>query len=484
MSGRWAKPGEPPKGHLLAAAAVGTATFLAYQATLAPTVATNDAGRFQIAAPVLGTGHPTGYPTFILVGKLFTYLPFGDAAYRMNLMAATFGALAAALLFLVAREAGSRTLPAAGAAFVPAFSATFWSQATVAEVYTMHAAFLLGVAYLLLRWRGTGWGVYVLLAALLYGVSLGNNAGMALLAPAYLVLLLAGRYGRLSSKLVAGSGALFLVGLSVYAYVPIRGFAGAWHNYGDPINDWPDVWALVSGVRFRGLMGVSPPELLDSSQRFLGALFGQAAQPFGYGLGSLLLVGGVYGAWTLIRRDGAVGGAFLLGLACTLLYALSYRIDDIAVYYIPVYLFLALFTAVGVSRASERPHGAALLAALPLVAGVVFYANYEEQDRSGYYVERERSEAVLGRLPEDAVLYGKVPIVPITYLTVVEERRRDVTLRWLDGKTQEDHMEDDVESGRPVYVISDPRYNEAYLESTGSYARSEEEDGLIRLRPR
>lgn len=483
VSGLWAKPGSHSRDHL-PAAAVGLGAFFVYLTTLAPTVATNDAGRFQIAAPVLGTGHPTGYPTFILLGKLFTYLPFGDAAYRMNLMAAVFGAFAAALLFLVARKAGSGSLPAVGAALILAFSSTFWSQATVAEVYTMHATFLLGVTYLLLRWRETRQGFYVLLAASLYGVSLGNNAGMVLLAPAFLVLLLAGRYRDLSPGRIGGAGGLFLLGLSVYAYVPIRGFAGAWHNYGDPLKNWGDVWALVSGARFQGLMSVSPPELLDGSGKFLLALFGQAVQPFGFLVGLFLLGGGVYGAWALARDDRTVGGAFVAGLGCTLIYALSYRIDDIAVYYIPVYVFLAVFTAIGVSRLVEA-RGKMFLAGVPLlVAGLALYANYEEQDRSEYYAERERSETILERLPENSVLYGKVPIIPVTYLKVVEEQRTDVTLRWLDGKTQGDHMSSDVKSGRPVYVISDPRYNEEYLESTESYARREEESGLIRLRPR
>jgi hypothetical protein len=147
-------------------------------------------------------------------------------------------------------------------------------------------------------------------------------------------------------------------------------------------------------------------------------------------------------------------------------------------------VFLAVFTAVGVSRLVEY-RGRIFLAGVPLlVAGLALYANYEEQDRSEYYAERERSETILERLPENSVLYGKVPIIPVTYLKVVEEQRTDVTLRWLDGKTQGDHMSSDVKSGRPVYVISDPRYNEEYLESTESYARREEESGLIRLRPR
>lgn len=475
---------DQPKTHLLAAGALGAGVFAVYLTTLAPTIATRDAARFQISAPVLGTGHPTGYPTFILLGKLFTYLPFGDLAYRMNLMSAFFGALAAGLLFLVALDVGSRKLPAAGAALMLAFSSTFWSQANVAEVYTMHAAFVLGVSYLLLRWRRTGSGVYVLFAGLLYGVSLGNNAGMVLLAPAYLALFLFGKRRDLSARLIVGSGVLFLLGLAVYAYVPIRGFAGAWSNYGDEVNNWADVWTLISGARFQGLMGVSPVELIEGLERFVRALFGQVAQPLGYVFGPLLVIGGLYGAGTLLRRDIVAGGAFVAGLLCTLVYALSYRIDDVAVYYIPVYIFLALFLAVGASRFGDLRGGVLFLAAPIMLAGVALIANYQSLDQGEYYVERERSEEILQRLPDDAVLYGKARILPITYLNVVEDSREDVTLRWLDGKVQSDHMKSDVASGNPVYVISDPLYNERYLPSTKPYARYSEKDGLIRLRPR
>lgn len=488
MSGSWTNPLKKPASRALAAPAIGVGTFLVYLTTLAPTVATNDAGRFQIAAPVLGTGHPTGYPTFIVLGKLFTYLPVGDIAYRMNLMAAVFGALAATLFFLVACEIGGRTLPAAGCALLFAFSTTFWSQATLAEVYTMHATFVLGVTYLLLRWRA-GSQAALLGAALLYGVSLGNNAGMVLLAPAFAVLLLAGRWRKLTAGLVGLAALESMLGLSIYAYIPIRGFAGAWHNYGDPVNDWGDVWKLVSGARFQGLMGGSPAELLYGTGRFLAGLMTQIVPPVGYVLGPILLVGGVFGARALYLRDRTVGVSLCLGLVLTLLYAVSYQIDDIAVYYIPVYLFLGLFLAVWITHVLERgsptPRIVAF-AALPLCLAVLaLIFNHAQVDRSDYYAERQRSEAIMARLPERAVLYGKVPIVPLSYIKEVEGVREDVTLRWMDGGTQGRHMSSDVRSGRPVYVISDPRYNDIYLQGAiEPYARPVDENGLIRLEPR
>lgn len=476
---------------LAASLGAGFTAFFVYLSTLAPTVATNDAGRFQIAAPLLGTGHPTGYPTFILVGRLFTYLPFGDLAYRVNLVAAVCGGISAALFVAAARELGAPSLPAAGWALLFAFSATFWSQATTAEVYTMNVAFVLAVLALMLRWRRFqgGGGASLALAALVYGLSLGNNAGMVLLAPAYFVLLVSGwRGGMLPVRRLVGAGAAFLLGVSVYLYVPIRGFAGAWHNYGDPVRTWGEVLRLVSGARFRGLVDASPTELLTGTQRFVASLASQAEGLGGLFLAALIFAGGAHGAWFLLRRDRTAGLSLLLGLAASLLYAVSYRIDDIAVYYIPVYLFLTLLAAVSAGDLSRHvantPVFAAALITPLAVAGFLLLANYEKLDRSGDRVQRDRSEATLERLPRGAVLYGKLPIVPITYLTRVEDRREDVTLRWLDGATQREHLLRDVESGRPVYFISDPRYNEEYLSSARPYARPvQEKGGLIQLTP-
>ncbi|MBA2441989.1 MAG: DUF2723 domain-containing protein [Rubrobacter sp.] len=488
MSGPWRKaPGKTPERRPEKAGAAfgaGSLALLVYLATLSPTVASNDAARFQIAAPLLGLGHPTGYPTFILLGKLFTFLPVGDVAYRVTLMVAVFGAVSVTLMVLVALELGARTLPALGAGLLLGFTATFWSQAVFAEVYTLHAAFLLGVTYLLLLWRRTGGGGYLLAAALLYGLSLGNNAGMVLLAPAYAVLLFWGRHRELPARRLLGVGGSFLVGLSVYLYVPLRGFAGAWHNYGDPVNDWMDAWRLISAARFQELMVSSPLELLESAGLFLWRFSEQAAHPAGLLLAAVLLAGGVYGIRVVLRRDPAVGLALALGAGCTLAYALSYQIADIEVYYIPVYLFLILGSAVAAGALAGRGRLTALMLAAPLLAaGIALAVNYSVEDQSDNFADRERAEALFERLPEEAIVYGKVQVLPPAYLKNVEGERGDVTLRWLDGGTLDRNIADDVESGRPVYFISDPRYNEDYLRGASAYADPRFEGELIRLVP-
>ncbi|MDM8519100.1 DUF2723 domain-containing protein [Anaerolineales bacterium HSG6] len=73
-----------------------------YYLTLAPGVIGGDAGEHQLAAPLLGIPHATGYPLYILLGKLWTLLiPMGSMAWRMNLLSAVGSALAASVTGLV-----------------------------------------------------------------------------------------------------------------------------------------------------------------------------------------------------------------------------------------------------------------------------------------------------------------------------------------------------------------------------------------------
>lgn len=463
------------------ALAVWLTAFGVYLTTVAPTIVavtpdTMDAGKFQISAPLLGTGHPTGYPTYIMLGKLFTYLPFGDVAYRVSLMSAFFGAMTAALLFLVAHELGSRILPAAGAALLLAFSATFWSQATIAEVYTLNAAFLLGIAYLVLLWRRKREGSFLLGAALLYGVSLGNHASMVLVAPAYLVLAILGRHRELPTRLLVSSAALAILGTAVYLYLPIRGFAGAWHPYLAPASTPAEVWHVVTGARLQGRMGSGLPEMIANTKLYVIEFGHQATiQPLGWVLAVLLLGLGALGAGMVLRQDRAIGIFLLLAFGAELLYALSYRIPDIAVYFIPTYILLAVGFAVGVSALAARfPRAHVFVSMVPLLlAGVIALANHQHVDRSEEYGGRAAAEALLERLPPNAVVYGDQRMIPADYLTRVEGKRQDVELRGLPPRIRriDEDIRRSLHSGRPVYLHAGARRKDAVFRAVGRYAR-------------
>src|SRR3712207_6543822 len=132
--GRW--------GPALLGGAVAVLVGILYIGTLTPTVLpystpdTLDSPMLQAEVSVLGVGHPTGYPTYMMLTHLFTSLPLGDPAYRVNLASAVYGVAAVLVVYLAGLRLGGKSVAAAAGALAFGFSGAFWEQAVIAEVYT------------------------------------------------------------------------------------------------------------------------------------------------------------------------------------------------------------------------------------------------------------------------------------------------------------------------------------------------------------
>jgi hypothetical protein len=140
-------------GDGLVAVGLFTASLALYVWTLAPSVATlfDDSLEFPLVSYRLAIAHPTGYPLYTLLGKLVTLGP-QNTAWSVNLLSAVAGALTVTLVYLIARQLTRRRLPALLGAVALAVSPVFWSQAVVAEVYTLSGALMAAVLWLALRW--------------------------------------------------------------------------------------------------------------------------------------------------------------------------------------------------------------------------------------------------------------------------------------------------------------------------------------------
>ncbi len=136
---------------------------IGYIKTLTPSVCAGDSGELTTAVYDMGACHPPGYPLYGIVGKLFTFIPVGDIAYRMNLFSGISAAGAVLFLFLIClkllgfnRDTGKMSLqvhiPAIAATFMFAFSLTHWSQAVIGEVYALNVLLSAAVLYMMILW--------------------------------------------------------------------------------------------------------------------------------------------------------------------------------------------------------------------------------------------------------------------------------------------------------------------------------------------
>ena len=82
--------------------------------------------------------HPTGFPLYVLLGKVFSLIPIGSVAFRATLLSATAAAGAIGMLVLIAGRLGVRPVIALAAGIALAGTAILWEEATFPEMNTLH----------------------------------------------------------------------------------------------------------------------------------------------------------------------------------------------------------------------------------------------------------------------------------------------------------------------------------------------------------
>lgn len=397
--------------------ALGLLSFIVYFYTLAPTITWRndgvDSGDFATAVAVGGVPHPPGYPTYLLLGELFKLLPFGDMAYRLNLLSAVCAALSAALMGLViyrtllesaAPPEDARFLIwvcAFAAALALAFSATFWSQAVITEVYALHVLLGALLIYGSLRVQPVNAKWLVPALAGLLGLSLGNHLSILLLSP----LLIGGLKTRWRWQLAVDAVLTFCLGLSIYLLIPIRAAALPPVNWGGATT-WPNFLWLVSAAPYRPfLFGLSwnygPPRVV-MELRLLTEAF------MGWGLPV-----GLLGLHRLFRLNPSLAYRSLLTFFLVSIYAIGYNTTDSYVYLLPALLICSLWIGWGLYdlgntfqrfRTLQSGLGSFIVLSIILLPLLSLLLNFSEQNLSQDDEAYNYARQSLQRVPSGAVI--------------------------------------------------------------------------------
>ncbi len=398
----------PRRIDVLLACLCGLAAGAVYVRTLYPgLVGDGDTPKFQYVGAILGTPHNPGYPLYLVLSHLASRLPVGTLALRINFLSALCAALAVALLFVAQRLLQVARLPACAVALAGAFGPVFWSQALLAEVYALAAALQLAVLAAVLRFGAcppAQRARALLLAIGLCALALGHHLTIVFVAPALvLYALLVDRRVALRPGVLAGGAALVALGLSQYLLILVRTRQGAAY-LGSRANDLGELWDVMRGAQFAGrLLAYDAPTLLRERLPLLLRLLGEELGP----VAALLALAGLA---LLARRSPRE--ALLLGLAGAGLFgfAWNYKVDDAAVFLIPVFVVAWICAGVGLHAAL-----APLARAAPALAAVVALAlpaaqlllHWKRNDHSGRDFETRYFRAVFDALPAQAVVLAE-----------------------------------------------------------------------------
>jgi hypothetical protein len=459
----------------------GVGLLVVYLLTLAPTITWAhhgaDGGDLVTAVARGSIPHPPGFPTYLALGELFIRLPWGEPAWRMNLMSAVLAAGAGALTTVAVRVlqsrkqetrgkrageqgnrrqgAGSRRqearekrqealngvgsaspapisnlhppssilhspfsilLPPLCAGLVLGLAPLLWSQALIAEVYAPAAFFATLVIVLALR------GGPASVLGLAWGVGMGAHPTLLFMVP----LVAWGAWGDEQGRLrhLVQAGLLALVGWGVM-YGPVL------LARGQTPSPWADVstpagwWALVTGRLYRGYLFGLP--LSAWPQRLL-AWVGLLARQF-TPIGAVLAGLGWAGLW---RERRALALASALAFGGFSLYAVGYDTADSLVYLAPALPLAALWLGAGLVWAtawlgSRLRQGVWLILLLPLLQATLFWG---QTDLSGDRSAITWAEQLLQQAPPRAVLLTAHDVHTFTlwYVHDILDERQDIVI--------------------------------------------------------
>lgn len=466
--------GPLPRGLWLDWLIVFAAALVLYVVTCAPDLLMGDSGVYQLRVPSFPPFPPLHdalvqvHPLYLIIAKLFTWLPIGSVAYRVNLVSPPFAAVAVASAFVCVRLlTGSRWAAAIGALAI-ALGHTFWAFAVVAECLSLGAAFLTTEVLLLILFARTGQTKWYFLAAFLNGLSITNHMMGSLATPVYVVLSIVWiRRERLSWSDAILAGLLWVLGTGLYLWIILRTLL----KTGD-----------IAGVIRSATTGNWPALNL----RITPSLLGKVAAYIGLQYPTLLIVL-LFVALRARVRDASLGPvkwAIVAVAGMQFLFAARYPRPDQYSFFVSFYAVAGMLIGLGAWAVIRRwpwtrwlgvvlaiaPVG--VYAVLPTVARQLefnpftralpyrdpyeFFLKPWQQGNTG--VRRYVMEA-FDILPEKALLFGDpTPAGAFLYVQQVEGKRPDLSFFWRwDGLPFEELILRTFPPKwrRPVYCVAD-----------------------------
>ncbi len=453
--------------------------FILYLATMSPTLTYGgDCGELIAASYVLGNAHPTGYPLYLLLGKLFSFLPVGEIAFRYNLFSALCAACAAAVLAAAVFRLTRDGFAALIGAWSLACAYTFWTQAIIAEVYALLIALLILTAVIFIqtndpRWLGA--------TAFTFGLGLTNHLPV-LFVGVPLGVYCVGKYGRVGGRAKRDSCArtsirpyfptlfLFLLPLTLYLYLPLRAQANPPMNWGNPAT-WSAFWAHVSGKLYQPHVFATPMVMLPHRLLALGGLM---ALQF-----LLAFPVGLIGGWRLLQERWGI--VLMLGALFDVVVYVSYDVLDLWNFFFPVYVTFGLCVGLGAAALREwarrfftsisRPATALVTISLLGFPALQAWAAYPRTNMHGNRRAYEDARALLDATAPNSTLFikGDESLFGLWYLQNVEGRGTDrkifygkALIRGWQKGTLPHRVASDLKQGRVFLNFYDPQLARRY----------------------
>jgi hypothetical protein len=328
---------------VVAAVVMAAMAFMLYYRTLLPGQELGDTASFETISGERALVPRQGYPLYYALNGTLVHLLPVEPARAVNLGSAIAAALAVGLVVLVGAELGGTLLAGLVAAAFLAGSYTFWSQATIAEVYALHLLVASACFLALLFWHRRPTLPRLVLFFSLYALGFGNHLQMILLLPGFALFVLLDAPGGPKTMLRPRVIGLALAAAALFAlqyawnmaYLVFDAPGGTWTGY------LRTFWFDVTKADWRATMvnGIPWSLLPDRLAMAWFDLRQQSGLP-----GIIAAMAGF--TWLLWRRT-RMGLVVLTLWLVNWGFAFTYNVGDTHVFYLPAHWIFALAAGCG-----------------------------------------------------------------------------------------------------------------------------------------
>jgi len=349
-----------------------------YILTASRTLPWGDGAEFFVAVRNLGIPHPTGYPLFILLGRVLYLL--SSSPFMLNLLPGLITICAGFFLYLIILQITKSPVISLALVLFFATGREVWQQSVVAEVYTLNVCLFTCLLYLILNAQKNT--RCVIPAFFIAGLALTNHLTSIFYIVPCCIYLIVQRPRNIRFLPVA------LIPLFLYLYFPIR-------SHADPVPDLFDpetagrLLAYVSGRSFLyRAFSLTRPSFVSDILLFLKSWWFSCF---------ILLPLGFYGLFKCREKRSRI---LLLGIsALVLVYTFLYHIPDKQGYYLPFYAIWFIFIGIAIVKILPKKFYP-LLFILPIVSTAI---NYQACDLSRETSLDDLSTAMVSTLPDTCI---------------------------------------------------------------------------------
>ncbi len=414
--------------------------FQVYLYTMFPAFKNDDSPETITSAYTLGISHPPGYPLFTMAGKVFSLLPVGSPAFRINLFAIFLALIVLLLSYFIIRQityyvfAYENKIINFSGIFILALSYIFWNQAIEAKggIYILNLLFLAILMYLSIRLFKKFNIKYLYLMSFIYGLSLANHwPSMIILLPVFGYPFFIYRR-KINRKNVTTILLFLLAGISPYLYLPLRGGTDGIFMFAARPNTWENFWWTILRTGYDNTESLPALQIFGIQiKEFFVFLFSNYSM-----LWILMLAGG----YIINKRSKKLFYFYLSTVLIIIFAVVIYNRSNegslwvIDVFLMPSHYILVFFIIAGIYLIfkffKQKVFQYAFISVVFAIILWMGYKNFEKNDSRYNYQAYDFGYNILKTMDKNSLYLCERDdyINPLYYIQTIEKQRQDIKL--------------------------------------------------------